>query len=124
MKKLAIALCIISTQAFGMESKKSFRNLAQLQTYLADELSQGRLKQNVFNFAYRTIRAAALRIKRETEQRHTHTFAYMLKRETAFSRKFEKNTIRYVENFIATQKKEPQLVPEKSGRKKRNTFFN
>jgi hypothetical protein len=109
MKKLAIALCIISTQAFGMEYKqpkpKLFRNLAQLQAHLVGELNEGRLKPNIFNFAYHMLTDAAHHIKRETKQRGTHTFAYMLEREETFLKKFEQDTIKYVEQVIETKKK-------------------
>ncbi len=110
MKKLAIALCIISTQAFGMESKTekpipAFRNLAQLQKHLVDELRKGTLKPSEFNFALSILSDANHRIKCEKARKPPHDFQAVLKREDAFFKRLEQNAIKCIIKAIAKKTK-------------------
>jgi uncharacterized protein YwqG len=110
MKKLAIALCVISTQAFGMElkplqHKSAFRvvNVPKLHRHLVDSLRKDNLSPQQRAFARDMIKDLE-KIQKEKALECARTFQSSMKRRDAFFKKLAQEAVECIEKAVAAKK--------------------
>jgi hypothetical protein len=109
MKKLAIALCIISAQAFGMESKAekpipAFRNLANLQQHLLNALRSGGLNTTERAFAQDMLKDVTGHIREQTALAAAHNFRARVAKEDALIERLARESVECIKKAVAAKK--------------------